>query len=101
MKYGGSPLHWSCSREVINTLLDVGCHINTRDFKGRTALHVAVEKQQLDCVVALLSRQADINICDYEGNTALHLGVQGQSLAVVQALLVFDADLNYRFVAIK
>lgn len=96
MKFGGTPLHWSCSREVIETLVDMGCNINALNFEGRTALHVMVMRNRLECVVALLSRDADPNIPDYEGNTALHLAIKENNIPIVQSLIVFGANLEYK-----
>ena len=75
MKYGGTPLHWCCSKETIKALIDKNCDINALNFERRTALHIMVIRQRLECVTALLSHMADINIVDIEGNTALHLAV--------------------------
>jgi calcium-independent phospholipase A2 len=97
MKFGGTPLHWSCSREVIATLVNMGCNINSRNFDGRTALHIMVLRKRLECVVALLSHDADNNIADHDGNTALHLAVAEGSYAIVQALIVFGADLTLKY----
>nr|CAD7458429.1 unnamed protein product [Timema tahoe] len=96
MKFGGTPLHWSCSREVINTLVDMGCDIDSLNFDKRTALHIMVLRHRLDCVVALLSRGARADLGDKEGNTPLHLAAREGNTAVVQALIVFGADLSYR-----
>ncbi|KAK3916057.1 85/88 kDa calcium-independent phospholipase A2 [Frankliniella fusca] len=96
MKHGGTPLHWSCSREVIDTLLDMNCHINALNFDGRSALHIMVLRSRLECVMALLCRGAEINIGDKEGNTPLHLAVKQLNIPIVQALLVFEADLQYK-----
>jgi len=96
MKFGGTPLHWSCSRQVIETLVDMECDINSRNFDGRTALHIMVLRKRLECVVALLSRNADISIGDDDGNTPLHLAVTQGSAAIVQALVIFGADLSYK-----
>ncbi|XP_075228914.1 calcium-independent phospholipase A2 VIA isoform X2 [Lycorma delicatula] len=95
MKHGGTPLHWSSSREVIEALVDRNCDVNAVNFNGRTALHVMVIRNRLDCVVALLSRHAEINMGDEDGNTALHLAIKVKNVAIVQALLVFGADLSY------
>lgn len=92
MKFGGTPLHWSRSREVICALIE-NCDINALNFDGRTALHVMVMRKRLECVVALLSHMASVNIVDKEGNTPLHLAVD---LVIVQALIGFGADLNAR-----
>ncbi|XP_039285662.1 85/88 kDa calcium-independent phospholipase A2 [Nilaparvata lugens] len=95
MKFGGTPLHWSCSREVIETLVDRNCDVNALNFDGKTALHMMVMRNRLACVVALLSRHAEVNITDEDGNTALHLAVGEKNIAIVQALIVFGADINH------
>lgn len=75
MKFGGTPLHWSCSREVVNILIEKNCYIDALNFDGRSALHIMVMRKRLDCVAALLSHMANINLVDKEGNTPLHLAV--------------------------
>lgn len=75
MKFGGTPLHWCVSREVVNTLIEKNCDIDALNFDGRTALHIMVIRKRLDCVAALLSHMANINIVDKDGNTPLHLAV--------------------------
>lgn len=75
MKYGGTPLHWSCSREVVDALIEKNCDIDALNFDGRTALHIMVTRKRLECVAALLSHMANINIVDREGNSVLHLAV--------------------------
>ncbi|KAL1451791.1 hypothetical protein WDU94_006137 [Cyamophila willieti] len=94
MKYGGTPLHWSCSRAVIESLVDMNCDINALDFEGRTALHKMVLNSRLECVVALLSRLADVELVDNSGNTALHLAAHTKNVFIVQALIVFGANIN-------
>ncbi|XP_026463119.1 85/88 kDa calcium-independent phospholipase A2-like isoform X1 [Ctenocephalides felis] len=96
MKLGGTPLHWCCSREVIETLIGMGCDIDAFNFEGRTALHVMVLRNRLECAVALLSREANPNIADYNGDTPLHLAVQQNLIPMVQCLVVFGADLNFK-----
>lgn len=44
MKFGGTPLHWSLSREVIETLIEMDCDINSVNFDNRTALHIHVTR---------------------------------------------------------
>lgn len=96
MKFGGTPLHWSRSREVIRALIETNCDIDALNFEGRTALHVMVMRKRLPCVVALLSHMASVNIVDKEGNTPLHLAVGVDTPAIVQALVGFGADLDAR-----
>ncbi|KAL0102550.1 hypothetical protein PUN28_018087 [Cardiocondyla obscurior] len=96
MKFGGTPLHWSRSREVITALIDTNCDIDALNFDGRTALHVMVMRKRLPCVVALLSHMASVNIVDNDGNTPLHFAVETDSSAIVQALIAFGADIDAR-----
>ena len=95
MKYGGTPLHWAKSREIIEALVEHGCKVDAKNFTGKTALHVMVEYERLDCVVALIAcGAADLNARTAEGDTALHLAVDVGCVAIVKALLVFEADFS-------
>ncbi|XP_003702751.1 calcium-independent phospholipase A2 VIA [Megachile rotundata] len=96
MKFGGTPLHWSLSREVINALIESNCDIDSLNFDGRTALHIMAMRKRLSCVVALLSHMASVNIVDKDGNTPLHLAVSEGTLAIVQSLICFGADIDAR-----
>lgn len=94
IKHGGTPLHWACSREVIQALVSNNCDINSLNFDQRTALHVMVLRNRLDCLVTLLSLKADCNIGDKDGNTPLHLAVKEGNEACVKTLLIFGADMT-------
>lgn len=94
MKNGGTPLHWSASREVLLELVNCGCDINAVNFEEKTALHVMVERDRLECVVALLSHEAEIDLRDKDGNTALHIAIQKKLVPIVQCLVVFGCDFN-------
>ncbi|KZC05683.1 PREDICTED: 85/88 kDa calcium-independent phospholipase A2 [Dufourea novaeangliae] len=96
MKFGGTPLHWSLSREVINALIETNCDIDALNFDGRTALHIMAMRKRLPCVVALLSHMASVNIVDKDGNTPLHLAVSEGTPAIVQMLIGFGADIDAR-----
>lgn len=94
MKMGGTPLHWACSRPVIEALVNMNCHINAFNFDRKTALHVMVIRNRFECVVALLSHGADGNIGDADGNRPIHLAVKHGSIAIIQCLIIFGVDLN-------
>lgn len=96
IKNGGTPLHWASSREVLDALIQRGCHINALDFNGRSALHVMVSKNQLECVVSLLAHDAEIDLKDKDGNTALHIAVEKKFIPIVQCLVVFGCDFNMK-----
>ena len=84
MKNGGTPLHWATTKEVVMALVELGCLIDARNFSGQTALHVMVQRDRFECVVALLSCGADPNLVDSSGNAPLHLAVSTASLLIVQ-----------------
>lgn len=94
MKHGGTPLHWSSSREVLLELIVRGCDVNAVNFEEKTALHVMVERNRLECVVALLSNEAEIDLRDEDGNTPLHLAIKKKFVPIVQCLVVFGCDFN-------
>ncbi|XP_045464843.1 85/88 kDa calcium-independent phospholipase A2 isoform X2 [Harmonia axyridis] len=94
MKSGGTPLHWSSSKSVIETLIEKNCAINMGNFQKRTALHVMVLRRRLECAVALLSNGADPNIGDIDGNRPLHFAAQVGCIPIIQCLVIFGAELD-------
>ncbi|KAF2368937.1 Patatin-like phospholipase domain [Trinorchestia longiramus] len=91
MKLGGTPLHWAKSKRMINALVELKCHLDAKNFDGRTALHLMTAHDRLGCVIALLSHGARPDVADKDGNTALHLAC---SVPVLHALIVFGTPLN-------
>jgi uncharacterized protein len=74
-------------------LLDEGCSIDERDYRGYSALMLAGYAGNLDAVELLLGRGADPNTSDLFGNTVL-MGAAYKGFAkVVQRLLLAGADL--------
>lgn len=94
MKNGGTPLHWSTSREVLLELILRGCDVNAVNFDEKTALHIMVEKNSLECAVALLVHESEVDMIDKDGNTPLHIAIEKKSISLVQCLVVFGADFN-------
>lgn len=78
---------------VIETLgeLKADLDVQTGD-SNKTALHRAVEGQQLACVTALLRAGADPNLADNRRRTPLHLAALAGDEGLVDQLLKFDAD---------
>lgn len=94
MKNGGTPLHWSTSREVLLELILRGCNVNAVNFDEKSALHIMVEKNSIECAVALLAHEAEVDIVDKDGNTPLHIAIEKKLLPMVQCLIVFGADFD-------
>lgn len=74
---GTTPLHCAVQNrvpEVIQILLSYFVEVNTPDFQGRTALHLACEQNFIDEVQMLAEHeQTDIDFPDAQGNTPLHV----------------------------
>ncbi|GAQ89818.1 VH1-INTERACTING KINASE-like [Klebsormidium nitens] len=68
------------SVEDIQAMLDDGADVNSHDYDGRSALHLAASEGKLGAVQLLLERGARVNPLDRWGGTplsdALHFGFQ-------------------------
>ncbi|MCX6906758.1 MAG: ankyrin repeat domain-containing protein [Verrucomicrobia bacterium] len=68
--------------------------INSTTQEGRTALHIAVYRGQLNMVELLLAHKADIGAKDSYGRTPLHEAIVSGSKEVVGMLLAHKANVN-------
>lgn len=93
-RYGASPLHWAKNAEMARMLLKRGCDVNSTSGAGNTALHVAVMRNRLDCVMALLTYGANADARGEHGNTPLHLAVSKDNVEMIKALIVFGAEVD-------
>jgi ankyrin repeat protein len=103
---GMTPLIRYCrslnvSGDMVLTLVEAGADIHATWFRGRTALHDAVELVSGDrrgrlreVVIALVEAGLDVNVRDESFSTPLHyaVGGEGVDLSAVQALLELGAD---------
>eukprot|EP00913_Durusdinium_trenchii_P033746 g31590.t1 len=64
------------------------------DARGRTALHLAALKQEIEEVEHLLANGVAIETTDREGRTPLHLAAENGHLAIVDRLLAARAVLD-------
>ncbi|KAK3667189.1 hypothetical protein LTR22_002054 [Elasticomyces elasticus] len=79
-----------CSDEsIVHKLLDpaVGAMVDTRNRRGRTALHLAAAQGRHDLVRCLLHHDADIEARDNDAETPIVAAVKGGHRDVVQDLL--------------
>jgi len=68
--------------------------IDSKDLRGRTALHHAILASDLDTVVFLMSKRASVNIQDYYNDTPLHYAACLNNECIVAALLDAKADVG-------
>lgn len=93
-KYGGTPLHWSKSKEATELLIEAGADVEAGNSEGETPLHIMTRRKRLDCLVSMLSHGADVNALGMQNETPLHMAVQVGDVGIVKALIVFGGDLN-------
>lgn len=84
MHNGGNPLHWVATEEAALALGKMSCNHETQNHRGQTALHVMVNYNRFDCVVALLSSGANPNESNSHGDTPLHMAVLSLDLSIVK-----------------
>lgn len=70
----------------MDLLLSRGASINAVNNGRCSALHVAVNKQHVQCVRVLLRYHCDVNLQDSYGDTALHDAIGKDALDVIDAL---------------
>ena len=89
--------HYDYVRKLLNTADFDGRHLNvdTRDYKGSTALHRA---RECELIKLLIDLGANVNATDCDGNTPLHARSFGErnqpsELDAIQLLIFFKADI--------
>ncbi|XP_075724656.1 85/88 kDa calcium-independent phospholipase A2-like isoform X3 [Rhipicephalus microplus] len=110
MKHGGTPLHWAKTTQCLETMIELGCDLDAKNFQGNTALHIMVARGRLSCVISLLSHGANVNAIGSDGDSPLHVAVrvavpnhenwsiflEQSDVSLIHALIVFGADVNQR-----
>ncbi|MCJ1230014.1 hypothetical protein MMC12_006685 [Toensbergia leucococca] len=70
--------------------------LNSQDHQGKTRLHRAVIRGELNEVQKLLSSQVQIDTQDDQGNQPLHYAAAGAYHGIIELLLRSCADVNAR-----
>ncbi|XP_037523507.1 85/88 kDa calcium-independent phospholipase A2 isoform X2 [Rhipicephalus sanguineus] len=110
MKHGGTPLHWAKTTQCLETMIELGCDLDAKNFQGNTAMHIMVARGRLNCVISLLSHGANVNAVGSDGDSPLHVAVrvavpnhenwsiflEQSDVSLIHALIVFGADVNQR-----
>lgn len=95
-----TPLHLAVITQqhaVIVMLVKGGANANLPDRFGRTAMHLAVESQDIGSLQALThatNPRLDLEIRNFDGFTALHGSVIKGSIAMAQFLISIGANVN-------
>jgi len=72
--FGNRPLHEAVCQglKFVQLLVKHGAKLNVQNTDGKTPLHIAIERQQCDVIMFLLSQDADVGLTDVWRNTPLH-----------------------------
>ena len=92
-----SPLHGAAGQgaaDLLRVLIDSGADANARDKYGNTPLHLAVERGEPGCIVALLPQTAAATLdgCNRMGQAPLRIAVNNRHIGSVRLLLAAGAD---------
>jgi ankyrin repeat protein len=79
------------TKDIIDANIDF---IDATDQQGKTALYLAVENEQFDCVKILLKKGANMNIPDLNKNSPLHIAAQKKSLDIPRLLIASGSKIN-------
>ncbi|XP_065891781.1 inversin-B-like isoform X2 [Dysidea avara] len=96
-KQGRTPLHSAAmggNSKNIETLINLGCNIQTRDAEDCTALHWAAGSGQLDCLVALAQLGLAVNVPTKQGNLPVHYAANSGNEACLKYLLEAGCDME-------
>jgi len=97
------PLFYSIAQEDnenVKQLINSGFKVNTKDSDGKTALHVAVEHENLEMVRFLLARGASVNAKNRSKQTPLLMlednldDEDKTSVEIIRLLISKGADVN-------
>ena len=76
----------------VRFLLDANTDVNHISSAVHTALHIAVNKSNIDLVTLLLDQNVNVNSVTIDGKTALHIAVDKSEDAIIHKLLAQKAD---------
>uniref|UniRef100_A0A4W5MRX9 NF-kappa-B inhibitor alpha n=1 Tax=Hucho hucho TaxID=62062 RepID=A0A4W5MRX9_9TELE len=78
---------------LVESLVDLGADIDAQEqCNGRSPLHLAVDLQNLDLVLLLVSKGANVNSLTYGGHTPYHLTYGRQNASIERELYELTAQ---------
>lgn len=82
---------------LIDLLVVKGCDLNARDFRGRSALHLAVLDNNVCAVCLLLEAGCNVNLVDNFDFSPLHWALQRnqQRHYIAKVLMLYGANVDF------
>lgn len=81
-------------KQVIETLIRKGIHLNEKNKDFLTPLHIASDNSNYDLMDLLLRHSAKVNALDGLGQTALHRCAREDNVQACRILLSYSVDLS-------
>lgn len=81
-------------KQVIETLIRKGAHLNEKNKDFLTPLHIASDNSNYDLMDVLLRHGAKVNALDGLGQTALHRCAREDNVQACRILLSYSVDLS-------
>ena len=89
--YGGTLLHlsvWLTKNEIASYLIQKDlCKINLQNCKGETALHVAIQSNNIGIIEYLISSDANVGLPNKDGNTPLQYAIQLDRIDAIKIII--------------
>lgn len=79
-------------KQVLETLIRKGAHLNEKNKDFLTPLHIAVDNSHYDLMDVLLRHGAKVNALDGLGQTALHRCAREDNVQACRILLSYNID---------
>ena len=97
-----TPLMIACDygSEAVKFLIEHGANVDHQDWNGQTAVHYAVNCNDIDALSCLIENGADVNARTYDGGTPLMIATAEGHLNVAIYLIDHGADVHDRKAAL-
>jgi ankyrin repeat protein len=89
---------WSSQSTYLDILASIPSEsmalLVTRDYLGRSAIHFAAQRGNIEVLQQLVKNHTTINCRDREGRTALHYAVESKRVEAISVLVSNGADIR-------
>ena len=81
-----------CDTKLLQNAIHDGADVNGTDESGQTALHFAVDRGNMECILLLIENGANVNALDNDGIGVLLTAVMAGNIEVIKLLLEKGAN---------